>query len=281
MLLITAVVAGVLGLLIGSFLNVVIHRVPAGLSLVRPASRCPSCEAPIRWYDNIPIVSWLVLRGRCRDCGAPISARYPIVETLTGVAFVLVACCFAPGGWLGGGGDVVAQTIVLVAYLWFAAASIALAAIDFDVRRLPDPIVWTTLAVLVVCFAVAAALRADLMAIATAVLGGIAMFAVYVVILLVAPRGGMGLGDVKLAAAIGVATGWIGWSAVAIGWFAAFLIGALVGIGLLAVRRTGRRTAIPFGPWMLAGAWIGIIAGPAIWAGYAGLVGWPEGGSIG
>jgi len=280
MLIVYAVVAGVLGLVIGSFLNVVIHRVPAGLSLVTPASRCPACEAPIRWYDNIPIVSWLVLRGRCRDCGAPISARYPLVETLTGVAFVLVACCFAPGGWLGGEGDV-AQLLVLVGYLWFAAASIALAAIDFDVRRLPDPIVWTTLVVLLVCFGAAAALRADLPGIATAVLGGIAMLAVYVVILLVAPRGGMGLGDVKLAAAIGVATGWIGWSAVAIGWFAAFLIGALVGIGLLVVRRAGRRTAIPFGPWMLAGAWVGIVAGPAIWAGYAGLLGWPEGGSIG
>jgi len=278
MLIVFVVMAGVLGLAIGSFLNVVIYRVPAGESLSSPPSHCPACDARIRWIDNIPVVSWLVLRGRCRHCKARISIRYPIVEAATCVAFVLVALCFAPGGWLAGSveitvtSDLIAQILVLVAYLWFAAAGIALAAIDLDARRLPDPIVWTTLVALALLFAGAAAIRGDLAPIGTALLGGLAMLAFYFLLVLIAPRG-MGLGDVKLSAVLGVATGWIGWSSVLVGWFAGFLIGALVGVGLIVARRAGRRAAIPFGPWMLVGAWVGIVAGPWAWQLYTGALG--------
>lgn len=271
-------VAGLLGLAIGSFLNVVIYRVPAGQSLSSPPSHCPRCNARIAWYDNIPVLSWLLLRGRCRQCNARISARYPIVESITCLAFILVALSFAPSGWLaapvasGDNAGVVAQILVLIGYLWFAASSIALAAIDFDVRRLPDPIVWTTLAALVLFFAAAAAIRGEFASIVTALLGGLAMLVFYVLLIIVTPRG-IGMGDVKLSATLGVATGWIGWSAVGMGWFAGFLIGGIVGVGLILARRAGRRSAIPFGPWMLAGAWVGIVAGPSTWSWYASLVG--------
>src|SRR3954451_16420393 len=119
------VVAGVFGLLIGAFLNVVVWRVPRGESVVHPPSHCPACDAPIAPRDNIPLLSWLLLRGRCRSCGAPISARYPLVELLTAVLFAGLAAWFGP----------VAQ---LPAFLYLAAVGVALALIDLDVKRLPD-----------------------------------------------------------------------------------------------------------------------------------------------
>jgi len=271
-----AALAGVLGLAVGSFLNVVVHRVPAGESLVRPGSACPRCGHPIRRRDNIPLVSWLVLRGRCRDCGARISVRYPLIEAATAVAFVLVTLCLGPGGWLAAptGTPIlaVAQSLVLLAYLWFVAASIALTAIDIEVRRLPDRIVLTSFAVVVLLLASAAAFSGDLGAILRALGGGAALFAGFLLLALVT-RGGMGFGDVKLAALIGVATGWIGWPALLTGVFAAFLLGGLFGIALLLARRAGRRSATPFGPWMIAGAWIGIVAGQAIWDRYLAVAG--------
>jgi leader peptidase (prepilin peptidase)/N-methyltransferase len=275
-----AVLAGVLGLAIGSFLNVVIHRVPAGTSLLRPASACPACGHAIRWYDNIPVISWIVLRGRCRDCGEPISVRYPLVEAGTAVAFVLVALCLAPGGWLApvasGTAGVLAQFLVLLAYLWLAAASIALTAIDIDVKRLPDAIVLPSIVVLVVTLAGAAALTGDLWGILRALIGGAVMFVFYL-LLAVVSRGGMGFGDVKLSAALGLATAWIGWDALVVGALAAFVLGGLFGIVVLLLRRAGRRSAVPFGPWMIAGAWLGIVAGPTAWSWYAAVLGLPEG----
>ncbi len=120
--------AGVLGTLIGSFLNVVVHRVPLGLSVVRPASRCPGCGGAIRRRDNIPVLSWVLLRGRCRDCRESISWRYPLVELMTGLLFAALAGLIGPS-W------------ALPAYLYLAAVAVALALIDLDVRRLPDAIV--------------------------------------------------------------------------------------------------------------------------------------------
>ena len=134
--------AGVLGAVVGSFLNVVIHRVPAGLSVVRPPSACPACSSPVRAYDNVPVLSWLVLRAKCRDCGAPISARYPLVELGTAAAFVVVAAILGPQLVLGTAVlPLIAELVVLLALLYLAAVSIALAAIDLDVHRLPNSIV--------------------------------------------------------------------------------------------------------------------------------------------
>lgn len=276
-----ATILGLLGLAVGSFLNVVIHRVPAGRSVLRPASACPQCGAPIGWRDNVPVLSWLVLRGRCRDCRARISVRYPIIEAATGVAFALVALCFLPGGWLSSPESeppaLVAQCVVLVAYLWLAAASIALTAIDLEIRRLPDAVVLPSLVAITVLLAAASALTGDLWGMLRALVGGATLFVFYL-LLAVLSRGGMGFGDVKLAPVLGVATAWIGWDAFSVGSFAAFLLGGVFGLVLLLARRAGRRSAVPFGPWMLAGAWVGILAGPAIWRAYSAVLGLPEGG---
>ncbi|MBX9718999.1 MAG: prepilin peptidase [Microbacteriaceae bacterium] len=264
---------GVFGALIGSFLNVVVHRVPLGLSVVRPASRCPSCSTAIRRADNVPVLSWLLLRGRCRTCAAPISVRYPLVELLTALAFAGVALLFGPA--------VVASTdalsigaaiLVLIAFLYLAAVSIALAAIDLDTHRLPNAIVLPSYLVGVVLLGGAALLAADPISFVRSAAGAGILFALYMALALISPRG-MGMGDVKLAGVIGLYLGWVGWSALAVGALAAFLIGGLVGIGLILARRASRSTGIPFGPWMLAGAWVGIILGEHIARAYLALFG--------
>ncbi|MFT4123817.1 MAG: prepilin peptidase [Microbacteriaceae bacterium] len=277
--------AGLFGLLIGSFLNVVVWRVPRGESIVRPPSHCPSCGHGIRGHDNVPLVSWLVLRGRCRDCGARIPARYPLVELGTGVAFALVAWWFAiarmplhpPGGW-----GLAAGTTELLAYLYLAAVTIALALIDLDVFRLPNAIVYPSYAVGAVLLGLTAlfdalgrsALGADAdgSAALRAPVGAAALLLFYLLIVLVYPAG-MGLGDVKLAGVLGLHLAWIGWGVLAVGAFAAFLLGGVFGAALLVARRAGRKSRIPFGPWMLAGAWVGIVAGEPLATAYLRLSG--------
>ena len=234
---------GVLGLCIGSFLNVVIHRVPLGLSVVSPPSSCPGCEAPIRARHNVPVVGWLVLRGRCADCGAAISARYPIVELLTGAVFVLVT-------WRALDLN---QLAAVPALLTFAALGIALGAIDLDTRRLPDVLVLPAYPVLAVLLIGAAAVRDDWWAAARAGLGGLALFGFFFALAFISPRG-MGFGDVKLAGVIGLVLGYFSWWMLVIGAFAGFFLGAVVGVALIAVGAGGRKTAVPFGPFMVLGA---------------------------
>lgn len=269
--------AGVFGLLIGSFLNVVIWRVPRGQSLL-PDSRCPGCGTPIRPLHNVHLISWLALRGRCARCGQRISARYPLVELLTAVAFLLVTWWYLASAssevLLGADGIVlaVAAWLGLAAYLWFAAVGIALTAIDLEHQRLPDAIVLPSLAVVGVLLTGSAILAGNWEQLLSLLGGAAALFVLYFVIVWVYPRG-MGGGDVKLAPLIGLVTGYVGWSAVAVGAFAGFLIGAIVGVALAIVRRAGRGHVIPFGPWMIAGAWVGIVAGPAVMAAYLRLAG--------
>lgn len=261
MTVVLTVAAGILGLLIGSFLNVVVWRVPRGESVVSPPSACPRCGHRIRPWDNVPVVSWLVLRGRCRDCAAPIAIRYPLVETGTAVAFGAVAA------WVG-------LSWALPAWLYLAAVSIALGLIDLEAHRLPDVIVLPSYPVALALLALGAADpggTADWVALLHAAIGGAAFFAVYFAILVVYPAG-MGFGDVKLAGVLGLYLGFVGWGALVVGWFAAFLLGGLFSLGLVAARRAGRRSSIPFGPWMLAGAWLGAVLGPALWDGYLGLL---------
>ena len=254
---IVAVFAGVIGLVIGSFLNVVIWRVPRGESIVTPPSACPTCHHRLRARDNIPVVSWLVLRGKCRDCGEPISMRYPIVELLTAVLFV--------------GVSLLVPLAVLPAYLWLAGAGVALAAIDIEHKRLPNAIVYPTAVVVGVWLVAASLLAGDTGAALRTVLAGVALFAFYLLLALVYPAG-MGLGDVKLAFPLGMALGWVAWSAVIVGTFAAFLLGAVVGVALMASHRAGRRSAIPFGPFMLLGAMIGIALGETVAEWYGSLL---------
>lgn len=243
-----------LGLVVGSFLNVVVWRVPRGESVVAPPSHCPSCGHPVRVRDNVPVVSWLLLRGRCRDCGAAISSRYPLVELLTAALFALVAAHF--------GADP-----ALPAYLYLGALGVALALIDLEVRRLPNALVLPSYPVVLLLLGAAAAVERDAGSIARAVAGGAALFGLYFLLALAYPAG-MGFGDVKLAGLLGLGLGWLGWDSLVVGAFAGFLLGGLVGAALIAVRQAGRKTAIPFGPFMLLGALLGVVAGPSIAASY-------------
>jgi leader peptidase (prepilin peptidase)/N-methyltransferase len=252
------VLVALLGLAVGSFLNVVIWRVPRDESVVRPPSACPRCGHAIRARDNVPVVSWLLLRGRCRDCDAPISARYPLVEAATAVLFV-------------GAALVAGVTWTLPALLYLAAISVALTLIDVDVKRLPDAIVLPSYPVVAALLALASWGVGDWGAFVRALLGGAALFVLYLVLALIYP-GGMGLGDVKLAGVLGLYLAWFGWATLVVGAFAAFLVGGVFGVVLLAAGRAGRKTGIPFGPWMLVGAALGILVGEDVAAWYVGML---------
>ncbi|GAB2598057.1 prepilin peptidase [Paractinoplanes abujensis] len=251
------VAVALLGLAVGSFLNVVIYRVPRDESLVHPRSHCPACGVEIRNRHNIPVLGWLLLRGRCADCRAPISARYPLVEAGTAVLFVAVAARFGLS-W------------ELPAYLYLAAISVALAAIDLDVMRLPDKIVLPSYAVALALMAPAVIAAGTWSAAGRALLAAAVLYVGYF-ILAALPRG-MGGGDLKLSPLIGFYLGWLGWSSVAIGAFSAFLFGGVVGAALMLLRRANRKTRIPFGPYMLAGAFLAVFAGAPIAQWYSSLL---------
>jgi leader peptidase (prepilin peptidase)/N-methyltransferase len=252
------VLAGVFGLAIGSFLNVVIHRVPRGESLLRPASRCPRCAVAIAPWHNVPVFGWLVLRGRCAACGHRISARYPLVELATGLLFVAVTARFG-------------LTAALPAYLYLAAVAVALAMIDLDVHRLPDSIVLPSYVVGGVLLAVAAVAGQDWSAAARGLIAMAVLWGGFFAVAFLYP-GGMGFGDVKLAGLLGLFLGWLGWSSVLVGTFAGFLLGGLVGVALVAVGRAGRKTAVPFGPFLLAGALLAVFAADRVAAWYGSLL---------
>jgi leader peptidase (prepilin peptidase)/N-methyltransferase len=264
---------GVTGLAIGSFLNVVVYRVPAGLSVVRPRSACPNCGHEITARDNVPVVSWLLLRGKCRDCAEPISKRYPLVELAGAAAFAVVGIWAAPAIAAAPSALVaIAAVLRLLAFLYLAAISVALAIIDIETHRLPNVIVLPGYAVGLALLGIAALLQGDLVGLGRMAAGAGILFAFYFVLAMISPRG-MGMGDVKLAGVLGLFLGSLGWGQLAVGAGAAFVLGGLFGIILLITRRAGRKSGIPFGPWMLLGAWVGIFAGSAIAGGYLSIVG--------
>jgi leader peptidase (prepilin peptidase) / N-methyltransferase len=235
-------IAAAFGAAIGSFLNVVIHRMPLKLSLVHPGSRCPSCERPIAAYDNVPVVSWLVLRGRCRRCGARISPRYPAVELLTAAAFAAVV---AVRGFDEG----------LVLELPFVAALIALAGIDLDHKLLPNRIVYP-----MAVYGLLATAIVDTGDLVEHLIAGAGGYLFLFIAVLAYPRG-MGMGDVKLAGAMGL---YLGLSIVP-AMLTAFLTGSLVGLGMMA--REGaqaRKKAVPFGVFLALGGIVGVLAGPEL-----------------
>lgn len=263
----------VLGLAIGSFLNVVIHRVPAGRSVVSPPSACPGCGSEIAWYDNVPVLSWLLLRGRCRTCSMRIPARYPLVELAGAGFFALVAAFLLPPVIEATDTlTLVGHLLVLVLHLFLAAVSLALAIIDLETHRLPNALTYPAYPVAIVLLGIASLLIGEPVLLLQAAIGGAALFVFYLVLALVYP-GGMGLGDVKLAGVLGFVLAWHGWGVFAVGVFAPFLLGGLFSIILLVSRRVGRKSGIPFGPWMLLGAWVGIFVGEEVSAWYLGLFG--------
>jgi leader peptidase (prepilin peptidase) / N-methyltransferase len=234
--------AALLGAVVGSFLNVVIHRLPRGESLASPGSRCPSCGTPIAPFDNVPVLSWLLLRGRCRRCGARISPRYPAVELLTAATFAAVVAV------LGFDDDLLLQ-------LPFVACLIALAGIDLDHKLLPNKIVYPMAAYGLVATAVVD--TGDLVEHLIAGAGG---FLFLFAAVFAYPRG-MGMGDVKLAGAMGL---YLGLSIVP-AMLIAFLTGSLIGLGMIA--REGaqaRKKAVPFGVFLALGGIVGVLAGPEL-----------------
>lgn len=272
-LVFSTLLATVFGLVIGSFLNVVVYRVPNGMSVSHPASACPNCHSEIRAYDNVPVLSWFVLRGKCRDCRTPISGRYPIVEAATGAFFLIVAVRFWPTAGLPSDATHIASRLIeMAAFLYLAAISLALAIIDAEHHRLPNRIVLPSYIVAIVMLGAADVLAGDFSGLLRTLIGGAAMFVFYFGIAFAYPAG-MGFGDVKLAGVLGLYLAFLGWGPLIVGAFAAFLVGGVFAIVLIASKRVGRKGGIPFGPWMLAGAWIGVFAGQAVFGGYLSAIG--------
>ena len=268
-----AAIAGVFGVMIGSFLNVVIYRVPIGKSVVHPASACPNCGSGIHAYDNVPVISWLALRGKCRNCSEPISARYPIVEAGVGLLFFVVSLPLASSlVAVQPTVETIASALALVAFLYLAAVSVALSFIDIEHHRLPNSIVLPSYLVAAALFSAASILTGDYGSLLRAAIGMAAMGAGYFALAFLW-KGGMGFGDVKLAGVLGIYLGWSGWGSLVVGSLGAFFLGGIFGVILILVRKGTRKSGIPFGPWMLLGAWVGILFGNLIWGDYLSIFG--------
>ena len=272
-----AAVAGLLGLCVGSFLNVVIHRLPkmmeqdwhaqcadlrgetpstaTALTLARPRSRCPACGHQITALENIPIISYLLLRGRCSNCGTSISPRYPVVEAVTGLLSAYAVWHFGPT--LQGAGALL--------LIW---ALIALTGIDFDTQLLPDsitlPLLWLGLA-----FNLAGTYVDLFSAVIGAMIGYLTLWSVFWLFKLATGKEGMGFGDFKLLAALGA---WLGWQMLPAIILLSSIVGAVVGISLIVATRHGRNTPIPFGPYLAAAGIIALFWGPQLTRSSLGLM---------
>lgn len=249
MRVVTVGLAALFGLMFGSFANVVIYRVPKRESVVRPPSRCGNCGEQILARDNIPVVSWMLLRAKCRRCGVAISPRYPLVEALTATLFGLTASRLS-------GAD-------LIAFLPLVWVLVVLSLIDIDHKLLPNRIVLPALASEAVLLGVSAALGRGAHAYLSALIGMVGAFGFFFALALISPRG-MGMGDVKLSAMIGLALGFLGWEHVVVGLFLGFFAGAVGGIALIVIRRGGMKSTIPFGPYMALGAVLSVLYGGPI-----------------
>lgn len=278
--------SALLGLMIGSFLNVAIHRLPimmerdwqaqcaefaaasaqnadavpsaptfAPLSLIAPRSRCPHCSHPIGALENIPLLSYLLLKGRCKGCGKAISARYPLVEAMTGLLFGYAAWRYGP-------------SLATAGALLFIAAMIALTFIDFDTQLLPDditlPLLWAGLLI-----NVGGTFTTLTHAVVGAAAGYLALWSVYWLFKLATGKEGMGYGDFKLLAAIGA---WLGWQLLPLVILLSSLVGAVVGIALIVLTRHGRNVPIPFGPYLAAAGLIALFWGKALNQTYLGVM---------
>ena len=248
------VVCGAFGLAIGSFLNVVIYRVPRKESIVAPPSACPSCGTELATRDNIPVLSWLVLRGKCRTCGARISWQYPVVELLTAGLFAGVAGRFGYN-W------------AVPAYLALFAGLLALSWIDVQRMLLPKAIVYTVSVLVASLLLIPAGVYGAWHSywVAWAFAGG--WFLVFYLMWVASPRL-LGFGDVRLAPALGLSLGWLGWRYVVLGFFAANLIGAVIGVGLIVARKAERQSRVPYGVFLALGTAVAVFAGPELIAAF-------------
>lgn len=244
---VVVLVAALVGLAFGSFATVVAWRVPRSESIVRPGSHCPLCGKELRPYDNVPIISFLVLGGRCRHCRASFGVRYPLVELAVAVLFVAVVLRIGTR-WAD------------PAFCLLALALVILTDIDLEHRRLPVVVVYPAVLLGAVLLVVAAAGLHDWGALARAAIGAAAATVGFALIFFLA-RGGMGFGDVRLAGLCGMFLAFLGWRYFAVGFFASAVIGGIVGVALLASGRAGRKTQIPYGPFLAAGTMTGVLFG--------------------
>ena len=246
------VVAAAFGAIVGSFLNVCIHRLPLGTSIVWPGSACPRCARPLAWFENIPIVSYLALRGRCRSCRAPISVRYPIIEALT-------AAMFALGWWYYGPGVLLASRLVL------GCALIALFEIDREHQLLPHAITLPgVIAGFIFSFFTQPGWQSSLLGI---LVGGGSLLGVGYTYYWLRHEEGLGMGDFKMLAMIGA---FLGWRLTLVTLMMASLVGSVVGVVLIVSRRGGMKSALPFGTFLALGAVVAATAGNSILDWYLG-----------
>ena len=237
----------IFGLLIGSFLTVVVDRVPRGASIVAPGSACGACGLELGPLDLVPVLSWLALRGKCRRCKVSIGIEPLVLELTTSTLFVLLAMKFHLTWELG-------------AYCTLAAGLVALSWIDLKTKRLPREIIYVTAALGIPLLCIAALVRGEPKHMWMMLLGAATALA-FMALVFVLSKGGMGDGDVRLSPLLGAYLGWLNPGFVAVGLFLGFLFGAIVGVGLIVLGRGGRKTAVPFGPFLAAGTlsaiWVG------------------------
>jgi leader peptidase (prepilin peptidase)/N-methyltransferase len=242
----------VLGLAVGSFLNVVIYRVPRQLSIVSPRSACPACHTPIRDRDNIPLLSWVLLKGRCRACQSPISPRYPLVEATCSGLFAGVAAR-------------VGLHWYVPAFLIMMASLLALAVIDLEHMVLPKKIIYPTLAGMVVVLVAVAGIDHEWHRLLVAAICALSWFLLFFLLNLISPRI-LGFGDVRLAPILGLGLGWFGIRYVILGFFAANLVGAVIGVTLIAMKKMKRDQPVPYGVFLAVGTMVAIFAGQLLLA---------------
>ncbi len=238
----------VLGLVIGSFLTVVIYRVPRSLSIVSPRSACPTCGAAISEQDTLHVLSWLLLRGRCRNCRSPISKRYPLVELACAGLFAATAARFG-------------YSWDLPAFLVLFAGLLALSCIDVEMMLLPRKIVYPLSVMVGLLLVMAAAVTGDWHDLLVAALCALGWFVVFFAINLIDGRL-LGFGDVRLAPVLGFSLGWLGVGYVFLGFFAANLFGAVIGVALISIKRKSRQARIPYGVFLALGCGLAIFVGP-------------------
>ena len=246
------------GLTVGSFLTVVVYRVPRGESVVAPRSRCPSCGTTIRAVDNVPVVSWVLLRGRCHACKTRIPARYPLTELANGVLWFAASAKY--------GDEIYTGVVVAV----FFSLLLAVSLIDLEHKIIPNRVVYPATPLLAALVVVGAALGKDFDVLG-AVIGALAYGGVLLAVALVYPKG-MGMGDVKLVALIGLVLGALGLDLVVVAAALAFLLGGIGGILALTVGGKGRKSALPFGPFLASGAVLAALFGAGIADWYLGLL---------
>ena len=237
----------VMGLLIGSFLTVVIDRVPRGASVVQPGSACGSCGLELGPLDLVPVMSWLILRGKCRKCRQPIGVEPIIVEIVTATLFVLMAMHFR-------------QTVLVAAFCIFAAGLTGLTVIDLKTQRLPREISYTVMALGAPLLVIAALIENEPRRIYMALFGAVISLAVMGALYAVS-RGGLGDGDVRLSPLLGMYLGWLNPGLALVGLFYGFILGAVIGVVMMIIGKAGRRTQLPFGPFLAAGSIVAIFYG--------------------